>query len=133
MSAGRWDGKGKLSFGKSGDVYEGGFRRGVFSGPGVYRYKSGGSYEGDYKVRSACAILVNPCHVRDAPQSNNRHGIGKRVFASGAIYEGQFIKVRGFFVSPVVAPRSSSVYVPGYHAGGRGLQIGFWKRVLRIL
>ena len=48
---GRWSGTGKFVYGKTGDEYSGGMRRGKFHGLGVLTFKKGGFYEGNFKVK----------------------------------------------------------------------------------
>lgn len=66
----KMNGQGKLVY-DNGDVYEGGFVNGVFSGKGTFTSHSGWTYEGEFKNGQA-------------------HGQGKLIAKDNTVYEGTF-------------------------------------------
>ncbi|EQC42693.1 hypothetical protein SDRG_00420 [Saprolegnia diclina VS20] len=68
----------------NGDVYEGQMHSGYYYGRGKFTYKDGGYYDGEYT-----AVRVRWCVVTPTP-NNKRHGKGRRVWASGNEYIGEW-------------------------------------------
>jgi hypothetical protein len=65
------NGYGKVNY-STGDSFEGFWKEGKKSGQGLYRFRNGGSYLGNF--------------FEDSPS-----GVGKRVYSSGNFYEGNFV------------------------------------------
>lgn len=84
------EGKGVMKY-SHGDSYEGSFLNGFPYGEGKYQYSDGGVYEGEFKN-------VKHVHRRKAAEGMHRlpsadglrHGIGVRMWNTGARYEGQW-------------------------------------------
>lgn len=72
LSFGVPNGKGKVVFDQTGDIYEGDFVNGHFHGKGKYTWTSGAYYEGDFI-------------------DGHRTGKGKYVWTNGNVYEGDFV------------------------------------------
>ena len=94
ISGGLRDGKGRMEFSATGDVYEGDFKNDEITGYGTFTYAQGDVYtgflinskkNGQGKFVSANGNVYEGNYVDDV-----RSGEGKFVWASGAVYEGEF-------------------------------------------
>ncbi|CAM9399332.1 unnamed protein product, partial [Discosporangium mesarthrocarpum] len=115
---GQCEGKGILSM-ANGDRYEGDFLRGKFFGRGRYMWSDGGHYDGEYLAKAP-----GIGHNVQFPRVNGlRHGIGKRVWASGATYEGSWeddrMEGKGVYVCPEGSRYEGEFRASHKEGGGR--------------
>ncbi len=85
---GLYQGYGELYFKDFCDVsyYKGRFDQGMFSGKGHLHYRDGGYYEGGFHAIITKERVLKACYS----MFGQRHGRGKRVWASGNTFEGEW-------------------------------------------
>ncbi|CAM9232703.1 unnamed protein product [Ascophyllum nodosum] len=132
---------------KNGDKYNGHIRGGAAHGVGVLAYASGEKYKGDFRddmrcgrgvccysngskfagywernIRQGFGVFVSPDgreRYTGQWQNDKKHGYGRYIFASGDIYDGEFIRDQAW---------GQGVYRYAISGGGAGdYYLGSWE------
>ena len=118
MIAGLLDGKVTIKY-SDGDLFEGNYKQGFRTGPGIYRFKDGNYYEGDYKYGKYDGQGIfrfnSGAYYEGSWKNGAYNGKGILKYEDGRIYEGDFVNnlPEGFGV--------------GKDATGKVIHDGQWK------
>ena len=98
---------------KNGDRFEGNFENGQINGYGRYSWTDGNVYQGDFKDGKqsgmGTAFYADKCNVYEGEWKNGkRNGHGKLTWANGDTYEGEWVDdVRTCLLYTSPSPRDS--------------------------